>query len=448
MSAQTNSGQQFIRVDMPKDFPNKTINKICRDSQGLVWIATNDGLCRYDSQDKIKLYKAHSDKYPSGLLSNTIKRIVPDAKGNLWIGTRLGGLTKFNQKTNTWKSFKNDSADSTSISNNDILSLLLDSQDRLWVGTENGLNLYVDSLESFIRFLPDPLDENSLNTKSVLSINEDNKGWIWITTWAGGIHLMLPDKSKIEDSKFKVIIPPGIESRLSNWIVFNDSDDRYWVGSHKDGLALMQLPPDANNTFENQDWNAAFHYYTDLDYNTKSLTSDFILDIIEDNQGDLWIGTVHGLSRIDKTNLPDSSIYNSITSQRPKIEFEQNFYSLTNQKSISNNFIRSIYEDDQGLIWIGTEVGLNIYNRQSNQFETETITIGDYPTLENEVMTHVNDNDLMLILHHGDVIFYDQMKGAVSDNVNYPIIKDGTSLFKDKNESIYISRQSGIIKCL
>lgn len=445
VEAQLNSGQQFIRLDMPNDFPNKTINKVCQDFNGLIWIGTNDGLCRYDSKDKVKIYKAHSDEFPSGLLSNTIQEIVPDSSGHLWIGTKLGGLTKFNQKTNSWKTFKNDPSDSSSLSNNDILSLLLDSQDRLWIGTEKGLNLYVDSLESFIRFIPDPNDSNSLNSKAILSISEDNKGWIWITTWAGGIHLLLTDKdNKVEESKFKVILPPGDESRLSNWTFFNDSQDRYWLGSHEDGLALMQVPTEANNTIENQDWEPAFHYYTAGGYSAKGPSSNFILDIIEDKHGDLWIGTVHGLNRIDQSKLPNSEIYNSKTLQTPKLEFEQNFYSLGNPKSISNNYIRSINEDRQGLIWIGTEVGLNLYNRQTNRFETETIIVSDYPTLENEVMTYVNDNDLMLVLNHGDVVFYDQMKDRVSDNVNFPDITDGTSLFRDGDKSIFISRRSGI----
>ena len=430
---------------MPRDFPNHSINTVTRDLQGLVWIGTNDGLCRYDSPDRVKIFKAHSEEYPSGLLSNTIEVIQADTKGNLWIGTKLGGLTRYNQLTDEWKSYKNNKDDLTSISNNDILSILVDSKDRVWVGTENGLNLYVDSLDAFINFMPDPDDEQSLNTKSVLSISEDNKGWIWLTTWAGGMHLLLPDQNNLANSKFKVILPSDEESKHSMWAVFNDQQNRYWVASHMDGLALMQLPPEASNVQDKQDWKPHFHYYTSSWANPRTLTSNFAVDVLQDEQGDLWIGTVHGLSRILKRNLPDSSIYNTITSKSPPLEFEQNYYSPSNQRSLSNNFIKSIYEDHQGLIWIGTEVGLNMYNRQTNQFTSRYISYNDYPTIENEEMVHINDSIIMMNLNQGDIVFYDDFREELVEDSRYPKIKDATSLFNDNNNNeVYILRQSGI----
>ncbi len=444
-NAQNDFGQQFARVDMPRDFPNYSINSIVRDQQDLVWIGTNEGLCRYDSPDRVKIFKAHNEEYPSGLLSNTITKLLPDDKGNLWIGTKLGGLTKYNQVSDTWTTYKNDQNDPTSISNNDILSLMLDSQERIWIGTENGLNVYVDSLDSFISFLPDPEDDQSLNTKSVLSVSEDNKGWIWITTWAGGLHLMLPDLSNVGNSKFKVILPSDEESKHSMWSVFNDRQNRYWIASHMDGLVLMQLPEEANISLDQQAWKPHFHYFTNSYSIPGTLTNDFVVEVLQDQLGDLWIGTVHGLSHVLKENLPDSAQYNSITYDKPSLQIEQNYYSPSNQRSLSNNFIKSIYEDHQGLIWIGTEVGLNVYNRLTNQFTSKFITYRDYPTLENEEMIQVNDSILMLNLNPGDIVFYNDFKDQTVESTQYPSIKDATSLFKDDaNDEVYIIRRSGI----
>lgn len=445
-SSQNDSGQQFTRVEMPRDFPNYSINSTVRDQQGLLWIGTNDGLCRYDSPERVKIFKANNEEYPSGLLSNTITKILPDGKANLWIGTKLGGLTKYNQVTDTWTSYKHDQNDPSSISNNDILSLMLDSQGRIWIGTENGLNIYVDSLDSFISFLPDPKDDQSLNAKAVLSISEDNKGWIWATTWAGGLHLVLPDENgRIENSKFKVILPSDDDSKNSMWSIFNDQEDRYWIALQSDGLALMQLPPEANNSRDKQDWQPNFHYYTNSHTNYSSLTNDFVLDIVQDKKGDLWVCTVSGLNRVVKANLPNRSIYNSVTSKKPPIEFEQNFYSPANQRSLSSNYIKSIYEDEQGLIWIGTEVGLNMFNPKANQFTSRFISFGDYPTVENEAMVNLNDSILILNINMGDVIYYDIYNNTISENSLYPTISDATSMIIDKEgDNVFFTRLSGI----
>ena len=68
-----------------------------KDDFGFLWIATNNGLCRYESSERIKLFQKKEDD-STGLQSSEVRALLKDSKGNLWIGTRLGGLSKMDLK--------------------------------------------------------------------------------------------------------------------------------------------------------------------------------------------------------------------------------------------------------------------------------------------------------------------------------------------------------------
>ena len=110
--------------------PDKHVNQILQDSDGFMWFATNNGLCRYDGYE-FKTYKS-SSQFPELLQSNIVNAIVEDIDHNLWIGTEQG-LHFLDKSTDKIVCISNDS-----LPNSFIHSLLISRDSTLWVGTQVG----------------------------------------------------------------------------------------------------------------------------------------------------------------------------------------------------------------------------------------------------------------------------------------------------------------------
>ena len=275
--SQVNSKIRFTTINNVDGLPNNTVNAIAKDDLGFIWIGTNDGLCRYESSNHIKVFRANNPEISGGLQSSNIRSLYLDSKNNLWIGTRLGGLTKFHQPSGEWKTFRHDSNNSSSISDDEILTITEDSKGRLWVGTENGISVYNYETESFFSFKADKKNPHALQTKAVLTIIEDDKGWIWAGTWGGGLHLLtLPENGDLEKARFRNFVLNNRAKSKHVWKIFQDDQKRYWVGSRGAGLFLMQLPSNANNTFTNNNWKPNFHAFITDKSNTTGISLSLI----------------------------------------------------------------------------------------------------------------------------------------------------------------------------
>jgi len=204
----------FYNINKLNGLPSNYVISLTKDKAGFLWVATNNGLCRYDGPNSIEVFQK-DNLNKDRLASNHIQKIYSDSKNNIWIGTRLGGLTRYHLPSNTWKTFQYNKEEENSISHNDILSIYEDSQHRLWIGTENGLNLYHPETENFTRFLVEANNPYSLKKEAILSILEDDKGWIWVGTWAGGLHLLLSEEGDdVSLGKFRNFPPLLL---LINW---------------------------------------------------------------------------------------------------------------------------------------------------------------------------------------------------------------------------------------
>ena len=124
--------------------PDKHVNQILQDSDGFMWFATNNGLCRYDGYE-FKTYKS-SSQFPELLQSNIVNAIVEDIDHNLWIGTEQG-LHFLDKSTDKIVCISNDS-----LPNSFIHSLLISRDSTLWVGTQVGLLKYNRQTGSFFQY--------------------------------------------------------------------------------------------------------------------------------------------------------------------------------------------------------------------------------------------------------------------------------------------------------
>ena len=447
--AQEKIVQPFFELGLPDDFPNRFTNSIVRDNNGLLWIGTNKGLCRYISENEVKVY--NSQNTPA-LKSNLIEVLLTDSRGNIWMGTRHGGITRYNPRDNRWDTYVHNPSDSSSLSHDDVLSLLEDQTGRIWIGTEQGLNLFQHDTGSFIRFGHNPDDSTSLSASAVIDIYEDHAGRIWLGTWSGGISLMVPNKDHIQHSSFKRVSLINQDGNSESvWKIYQDSENRYWVCSHFSGLYLMQLPVGISIDPEKLSWKPRFHNYSHHPDDIHSLSSNIHLaDMGQDANGHIWIGTSYGLSEIPVDQLPDTSRFNTPTLEKPSIKFRQHFHDPFNIKSIKSNKITTILEDEQDLIWIGTDQGVTQYNWFARQIQSYQIHHESSQKIYVSDIFIPSKDHAIIGYYTGEVMDYNLESGE-----NKPIhevydfvepINDALNFFQLDHNTLYITRKSGISK--
>ena len=155
--------------------------------------------------------KINSD---DGLSHNIVNDIVQDGKGFIWIATQ-DGLNRFDGYE--FKAYRFDPADSASISGNYVKSLFVDQKGNLWVSTRYGLNLYNSRQDNFIGFTSDQ-NENLDITKIATS----NDGGLWISNYMGGfVHFDPESKSFVEFNTQNQALPTNF--------IMSIHEDRYHI---------------------------------------------------------------------------------------------------------------------------------------------------------------------------------------------------------------------------
>lgn len=381
----TESGISILNVKKEsfqdfKPLKNNVVFDIVKDKKGVIWIATKlNGLYRYDTKTKqLRNFKATSKS--TDLASNQIRKLALDKSGNLWIGTFGNGLNKLNTSTfkfenfqtdnsglsnnfvltvyadldgNIWtgsltggldlynqatKTFTNYRKDQNSINNDIVRSIHQPSKNKLFVGTEKGLNVLNIATGEFKAFTNQISDPLSLSDNAVYSIFRDREGGVWVGTFFGGVNYFQED-----GSEFELYYPTGDPNSLSGSAVscfLEDKPGYFWVGTEDGGLNYFNS---AERTFKHYPFEAK---QQNLSYNN-------IHTLFKDNEGNIWIGTFTG----------GLNIYNPKTG---KVRQYRN--DPRNPRSISNNSIYSIYQDTEGNILVGTVKGLNIYSKETDDF--------------------------------------------------------------------------------
>ena len=205
----------------------------------------------------------------------------------LWVGTR-NGLNRFEPETGTFERFMHRESDATSIADNMINDLHLDSHRQFMGCNHKGTGPPGNrERQRFIHYRNDPTFSKSLSNDYVLSIYEDRGGVLWFGTYGGGINKY--DRQRDNFAYYRH--DPRDPNTLSENFIFSiyvDREGYAWIGTFSKGL----------NRFD-KSTNQVIRYQNDPK-NPKSIGSNEVLAIDEDQDGILWIGTANGLERFDK----------------------------------------------------------------------------------------------------------------------------------------------------
>ena len=214
----------FKNIFKEDGLSNNTVKGIVKDKFGFLWIGTTSGLCRYDAQGRMKVFRA--DPKNGGLHSSAIEVLYTDSKGFLWVATRAG-LTKIDVETDTWTTYRHDPNKPNSLTHDQLLCVTEDTEGRIWIGTEDGVSILYPEEERFVNFRVNTADDTALQGKSVLSFLQDKNGLMWVGTWGGGLHLFLPNQDNIAESTFRNFMTEGEIKHNIIWEIHQDTEGRY-----------------------------------------------------------------------------------------------------------------------------------------------------------------------------------------------------------------------------
>ena len=141
-SVQTASARPMFleHLSTLEGLPQGTVTATLQDSQGFVWLGTEDGLVRFDGHD-VRRY-AYSRTAKAGLPGNFVYAIAEDAQGDLWIAVKGAGLAHWDRKTDRFSTYRHDPANPGSLSSDTVRTVLIDTRGRIWAGTlDAGVNI-------------------------------------------------------------------------------------------------------------------------------------------------------------------------------------------------------------------------------------------------------------------------------------------------------------------
>jgi len=329
---------------------------VIQDQEGFMWFATRHGLNRYDGL-RFKIYTQNAN--PSSISGDYINAITIDRKGRLWIGTNHG-LDLYDKERDCFVHIRfsqNNSKDGRP----DVLRLMEDDKANLWIGTDNGL--YILNLSH----LKNPIQPFSkfhrsahLVGKDIWALYQDTKGAIWVSSEKGLSKInYLGNKLEFADK------PSSLDNDLSTVrSIVEDDLGNIWFGTESKGLFCF-------NPLNNQLVN-----FQKESGNVNSLIHNSVRKVIRYGAHQLAVGTQGGLSLLNVNSK----------------EFRNFEHVPQNKSTLSQNSVYSLYEDRQGLLWIGTYYGgVNIFNVGGTVFHD---LLREYPALlaRHQVIRAINSD--------------------------------------------------------
>ncbi len=409
---------RFEQLSTVDGLSNPIVFNILQDRQGYMWFATLSGLNKYDGY-KFTVFR----KTPFAF--EALQAMYEDRIGNLWVGSG-GGLYLVHRDTGTASRYSY---------RGDVFCLFEDGQGILWFSDSTGL-YGMDPKTKIIEYSyyhnPDePVSAESLSFNIVYTIHEEPDGDLWLGTLRG------LDYFDRESNTFTHYLhDPEDPQSIGEGSISIIHEDRYgnlWIGTEGGGLNLLDRST------------GTFTRYMHEEDDPASLINDIVLSIYEDHVGSLWIGTYGGLDQLLPDDVPKNNI--DASNDLPFIHYQHN---PLDPNSLSDDAVLSIFEDNAGVLWIGTTNGISKYNRRVSQFtrlqvipESSAADAGDR---DSSITLGLSDNkiyamveDLNGILWIGNILGLDKLDRDFGIRTTYlPDPENPASLSGSKGNALLV----------
>ena len=321
--------------------------------------------------------KFHHFTTKDGLSSNSVRCLYQDKKGFIWIGTDRGGLNRFDGFHFTVFNYQDNNPQS--ISNNQIFSIIEDHNGYLWVATGNGLDRFDPNTGLFKRFYHDPANPNSLMHNKITALFEDHENTLWVGT-SMGLHKFNPTTENFVNYYAKMSIKdPRPEKEIT--AIADDQHGNLWLGTWWGGLKKFNKKSELFTNFYNDSTNS------------NSIRNNNVTSLFIDKQNILWIGNyLGGLRKLNlnsQTYIPiidpesDASTMGICSDKTGRIWYSRSGigilhpntqlfqlldYDIAKPFGINSGNYQPVLCDKTGIIWLGSNQGLSMYDANREKF--------------------------------------------------------------------------------
>jgi ligand-binding sensor domain-containing protein len=445
---------RFNNITIDNGLAQGSVTGIIHGSDGFIWIATADGLHRYDGYS-FKIYRndpqnknslpdnyiscifedkdgdliigfysgevaklnKHNATFTKLAIKNSLNKVIEDpvtcinddGNGAYLIGYDGGGLIRYDKTKKTNKCFQKNVT--SGLNSNTIKSISKDNfTGNFWIGTSEGLCEYVTAGQSFVRYK----NFSNLDNKTITTVLTSNADKILIGTYGKGLYEYI----RGSDSASRIELPKSKGSRFVSFLISSNDKKQIWIGT-QGGIYKWE--------------ESRFTLYTNNPSNPESLVDNYTQSVTIDRFGSIWIGTINGLSRFD-----------------PRLKLFNLYREFKWQDSLLSNNVYCIYEDPAKTLWLGTLSSGII------KFDPVTEKIVAWPVIKTETaetkmaraiykdvkgQMWIGSRDGGLFKFFPDQNRFEQVKGAKGFEISSPTIR---SIYEDKAGNLWIGTANGL----
>ena len=469
------SAYTIKKIGIEDGLSNDNVISISQDREGFIWIATKDGLNRFDA-NSFKIFKYsetnqnsicsnvlncvyadpnddvvwiatekngvdaynyktqtfihfehdYSGQPGNSLAANGITHITGDGKGNLWLATYMAGIDYYDKKTGQFTHYNQSNVQG--LVSNYNWYVLPDSDDKIYVGhVTAGLSIINTRTKTAINFRHDPNDPNSLPDNTVTCIFKDSQQHLWIGT-RNGLALFDPETSRMINFKHD---PNNLNSLSYNFIesIIETKDFKLWIGTEGGGVNIIDMNDLSGEIKpENVQFN---HIHEGVTAN--GLSSASAQCILQDSFGNIWIGG-YGTG------------VNFIPEKEPFFKKINYLPLIGNTNSLAGKSVPGICLDNQNNIWVANGAGgICIYKQQEKIKQFNHINNEKQPLKVLCVYKDRGDN-IWIGTEEGKIYQYDSYSDKYHrltcfENIeNIPIY----NFFEDSRQNLWMSTDIGL----
>lgn len=496
--------QQKKIFDYNEGLSNSLINQVYQDHLHFLWVATEDGLNRFNGI-KFKSF-ANNIHQNSSLKNNFVTALTEDKKGNLWVA-QINGLQVYNSETESFKEIDlalSEQKDHLFISriicanngdiwltttvhgiiridaktykpnyckslneklgNNSLLYIIEDKKGKLWIGSSKGLNSFDPTTDKTDFYPVSNNNKSPTPNKEISCLCEADRNLIYIGFLNGGLAQINTKTGAIE----QIHSTNKDEDNLPVKNILFDSKKRLWIGTDGFGLKILNTQ---TNLLES---------YTSVNTPFDFLKSK-IHSILEDQKGNIWLGIFqkglyllpatqeifnnHGYRAFDKNSIGSSCITAIKGNAKElwiatdgdglyylnRINKKVKHIPLKNEKgNLVGENILTIYNDSNDYLWLGRYInGLIRYDKKKESFKTFGSKKNN-PYNKITSITKNNKNQLIIGTLGQGICRFDIQKEVfypgldIPDSLNNKIPKWIISIYKDEIQNLWLTTYVGV----